>query len=495
MRNPVVTLALAGFSLLLSFAACNNASGPGVNPSAPNAPAAARHGRVHRGDSGPQDLHAGGADFPGYAYNLAVQPIGYATSPAQPGPGVGSLFYEAPTVGSIYYCLNSSGYGRKEFEKNNGTATGPCAALGNETYTGFGARQDPLDFVGTAVAIPGASTPPECCGSGSTYYVNRYNVSPSWGWPFEFPNIGGLISFAYWANGLNSTVDFSTWTYCAITNGTITNWDDPAITADNGGSVDGGNDEPITFYYRSDSSGTTYNFTNALNAFCNPSTWPAPYNAAPYQSAGRSAAWTYGVASLWPGPSGTGPASDPYDFIGVAGAPNIAADIQSNQYSTGYLEGSYARGASGPKLAQVWLQNGYSKKTGAIFINPVGKTGLKDAFKNITASDIQLDLGSDGTPLNSGNPGCILDIPPSDLVSLPLTKGAYPIIGISYLLFYGENNGVHISDKLTLIKWLESSAVDKYLTPLEYVPLSTTIQSAVLTALNSGGAGSTPCVQ
>jgi len=499
MKKPLATIALAGISLLLTFAACNNASGPGVNPSAPNAPAATvHHGRVHRGDSGPQDLHAGGSDFDGYAYNLLVQPVGLASgNPAQPGPGVGSLFYEAPTVGSIYYCLNSSGHGREDFEENyKDEATEACPALG-AAFGGFGGRQDPLDFVGSSIGIPAeaSSWGVECCASGTVYYDNRYQGSPSWGWPFQFPNIGGVIVFAYWANGLTSTIDLSTWTYCAIANGTVYNWDDPAITADNGGnSVDGGENNPITFYYRSDSSGTSYNFTYALNTYCNPSSWPAPYDAAPYQAGGRSAAWTYGPNSNWPGPKGTGPASDPYDFVGENGAPALTAAIQSTQFSTGYLEGAYARGASGPKLDQADLQNGYKKKTGAVFINPTSKTAIGDDFKGLTPADIETDVGSDnGDPLDSGNPGCILLIPNSDLVSP--AKGAYPIYAVTYLLFYGNNNGVHTSDKETLIKWIESSAVNKYLQPLEYSPLPASIQSAVLTAYSSGGAGSTACVQ
>ena len=56
----------------------------------------------------------------------------------------------------------------------------------------------------------------------------------------------------------------STWTYCAIAKGTVGNWDDPAITADNGGTAVAGS-QPITFYYRSDGSGTTYLFENKLN--------------------------------------------------------------------------------------------------------------------------------------------------------------------------------------------------------------------------------------
>ena len=110
-----------------------------------------------------------------------------------------------------------------------------------------------------------------------------------------------------------SSIKLSTWTYCAIANGTISNWNDPAITADNGTSVTGGTSEPITFYFRSDSAASTQNFTNHLNTACNV-TWKKPYNKSPYQSAGHSAAWTFGVNSKWPGPGSSG---DPNpNFIG-----------------------------------------------------------------------------------------------------------------------------------------------------------------------------------
>ncbi len=52
-----------------------------------------------------------------------------ATGPQTP-PGQGSLFFAAPTQGTIYYCLTGSGFGRAAFESNNGTATAACAPLG-----------------------------------------------------------------------------------------------------------------------------------------------------------------------------------------------------------------------------------------------------------------------------------------------------------------------------------------------------------------------------
>ena len=292
MKKPLVTLALAAVPALL-VSACNGGTNgsSGMTPALPNAPAASHH-RMHRNDNGPQDLHAGGADIPAIAYNLGSQPVGYYNQ-SQPGPLQGSLFYAAPTTGTIYYCLTSSTDGRKAYYDSGDTQyppTGPCAALG-QTATGFGGRQDPLDFVASAVAL--AST--ECCGSSTPYYQHRLEGTLTWGQPFEFPQIGGPIVYTYRPQDFTvSKLKLSTWTYCAIANGTVSDWNDPAITADNGKSVTGGVSQTITFYFRSDSAGSTNNYTNHLNTACNVN-WKAPYNGSPYQTSGRSAAWTFGV--------------------------------------------------------------------------------------------------------------------------------------------------------------------------------------------------------
>ncbi len=67
-------------------------------------------------------------------------------------------------------------------------------------------------------------------------------------------------------------------TYCGIVNGTITNWNDPALKADNGGQslMDPDDDVyrwnytgvPIKLVGRSDASGTTNLFTRAMTAQC-----------------------------------------------------------------------------------------------------------------------------------------------------------------------------------------------------------------------------------
>jgi len=482
MNKTLATLALATVPALL-LSACN---GGAMGTSGTSALPATSHGisgRAKPNDNGPQDLHAGGADVPAYAYDVGNQPVGNYNQ-AQPPPGAGSLFFSAPTTGTIYYCQNNSGDGRKVFEGGPGEApvpaTGPCAPLG-ASATGFGGRQDPLDFAATATAL--AST------EYATYKQYREpGTGTNWGEPFEFPQIGDEIVFGYVAKNFSiSKIKLSTWTYCAISNGTVADWNDPAITADNGSSVTGGNSEPITFYFRSDSASSTTQFVTHLNAACN-AKFKAPYNKTPYQATGRSAAWNFGVNSTWPGPGSSG---DPNpNFIGEVGDPGILAGIQSTRFSTGYVVGGYVKPAN-PPVAQALLQNGQKGKT-PLWTDPTNKTEVANAFKKVTAANIQYGEGSDGNPLGTSAPQCVLYIDPKYFVSPPAR--AYPIVGVAYLLFYGQNNGIHVPDKIALVKFLESSQATKIIKKLEYTPLAASVQSAVLTALNGSGSNG-PCIQ
>lgn len=473
MNKHLVALALAAVTALM-LSACNGTSGSssGVAP-LPNAAGASGH-RVHHLDTGTQDLHAGGATFPAYGYNLGDQPVGLATySPPQPTPGPGSILASYGGTGVPYYCLTGSGFGRKEFEANNGTATQQCAALG-QSPVGFGARQDPLDFVGSDVAM--AST--ECCASGSTYYNGRLTGSVTWGQPFELPTFGGPIVFPYNQSsftGLSGALKLSTWTYCAISNGTISDWNDKAITADNGGSVTGGVSETLHYYFRSDGSGTSYLFTNKLNHACN-KPWKGKYNKDPYQdlSKGRDASWTFGVNQTWPGPGSSG---DPNSrFFGESGNPGVIGGIQGDPFGTGYAEGAWAAAAG---VSQASVLDG----PGHHFVSPTNANAVAKALKNVKTIDF--GQGSDGNPLGSSTPWCQLYIPPTEFTKTP--SGAYPIVGVSYWLFYGQNNGVHVADKKKLIQFIASTQANALLGPLEYTPLSKKIHTAVLAALNGSG--------
>jgi ABC-type phosphate transport system substrate-binding protein len=485
MNKTLAALALAAAATTaLVLSACSGNSGAGSGVSAlPNAPGAAAH-RLHHKTGSSTDMWAGGATFPAYGYNLGDQPVG-TPGPGQPTPGPGSILNAAgqKTGGNIYYCLTGSGFGRKEFEANNGTATVACAALG-QSPSGFGAPSDPLDFAGSDVAIPST----ECCASGTAYYNGRIATSPSWGQPFELPTFGGPLVFPYNASSFTGipsghSLQFSTWTYCAISNGTISDWNDPAITADNNGqSVTGGVSETLDYYFRSDGSGTSYLTTNKLNTACN-ATWKGKYAHDPYQdlAKNRNAAWSFGVSQNWPGPGSSG---DPNQrFHGESGNPGVIAAIQADPWGTGYAEGAWAKAAG---VAQSCLLD----TGGQIFVCPTNKKAVADALSKATTIDY--GVGSDGNPLGSSTPWCQLYIAPTTFVTPP--KKTYPMVGLSYWLFYGNNNGIHLSEKKTLIEYLVSKPAGNLLSPLEYTPLSKGVHKAILNAM-SGHGSQTACLQ
>ena len=481
MRKILFALTVAVLPALALSACSGGNTAPASGMSA--LPNLAQHGgRVHRDDNGASDIHAGGATFPAYGYNLGDQPVGLFTD-SQPTPGPGSLLYGAAQKiadgHAFLYCLTGSGYGRKEFEGVQTVGADACAAL-NASPTGFGGRGDPIDFVGSDVAMPST----ECCASGTTYATT---YASTYGQPFEFPTYGGPIVFPYINNGSGLTglgsnqLKLTTWTYCAIANGTIGFWDDAAITKDNGGTPVAGH-QPISFYYRTDGSGTTYLFENKLNdstSGCN-QTWKAPFNKAPYQKNGRSAAWTFPPVNLnalaWTGPTGSQPSGS--TFVGASGNPGIISGIQSgtgSPYATGYAEGAWANAATSPSLGQAALLSGQK------FISPTNANAVAASLAKATSSKIQFGMGSDGISLGSSTPNCQLYIPPTVFVDPP--TGAYPIVGLSYFMFYGQDQkragSNHFKDLKGLIQYLDSSAWNSSLSNLEYTPLPSSTRTAI----------------
>ncbi|MBV8638621.1 MAG: substrate-binding domain-containing protein [Candidatus Eremiobacteraeota bacterium] len=478
MRKHVQGLIAAAVPLIF-LTACGGGNTPSpLVPSQTAANQASDNGGtvLQPQDLGPASLHAAGATFPAEVYNLASQPAGVATG-AQALPGAGSLFASYGGTGHIYYCLTGSGFGKKMFIGDNiPGVTAPCAALG-ATPTGAGGRTDPLDFVGSDQALK------------STEYADfKTNRLAAHGQPFEFPSVGGPIVFGYKQTDLPglgaARLRLSRWTYCAIANGTVRNWDDAAITKDNGVSVTGGKSLAITFFYRSDSSGTSFLFQNHLNSVCG-SAWPAPYNAAPYQSAGRNAQWGRGTNTTWLGPTTTG-------FQGASGNPGVLNGIQKTLGATGYVEGAYAARSARPVVSQAVLRNNAGD-----FIDPTVPADVAAALANVTSLNITFGGASDG--INLGTVGdtrtdCILYVDPSHF-SNPSAATAYPIVGISYLMFNGAHN-THLADVKRLVNFIVSPTGNSITSKFEYSPLSSSIQSVTRAAVNGTGSYSfKPCVQ
>jgi ABC-type phosphate transport system substrate-binding protein len=128
----------------------------------------------------------------------------------------------------------------------------------------------------------------------------------------QIPTVVTTVNIPYRVPGLPK-LQLSERSLCGIFTGAITDWNDPQISADNGGSVTGGVPHQIIVAVRSDGSGTTFLFTNHLEAVCD---------------GVRGASWTGGVGTSvsWPSPF----------FYKVPGNEGVAQVVASTDYAIGY---------------------------------------------------------------------------------------------------------------------------------------------------------------
>ncbi|MEN2740347.1 substrate-binding domain-containing protein [Microbacterium sp. X-17] len=114
-------------------------------------------------------------------------------------------------------------------------------------------------------------------GSDSPLNADQTTKSQAMGGGINLPIYLDGVAIIFNIPGVTS-LKLSGATIAKIFNLQITDWSDPAITADNGTALPAG---PITTVARSDGSGTTQNFTN-------------------YLAATQAANWPYKAANSWP---------------------------------------------------------------------------------------------------------------------------------------------------------------------------------------------------
>jgi phosphate transport system substrate-binding protein len=196
-----------------------------------------------------------------------------------------------------------------------------------------------------------------------------------------------------------------------IFNGDIVKWNDEAIAAENDGVKLP--DTAINVVHRSDSSGTTWIFTNYLAAAA-PEVWKA--------GADKEVAWPTGV--------------------GGKGNEGVAASVQALSGSVGYVEYAYARQT---KMTTARMQN----KSGA-FVRP-----SLEAFGSAAATaDWKASLPSMYVVLVD-QPG----------------KATWPIAGASFILVHADQKDAERGmAMLTFFDWCYTSGA-KTAQSLDYVPI------------------------
>lgn len=221
-------------------------------------------------------------------------------------------------------------------------------------------------------------------------------------------------------------------TLVGIYNGTIKTWNDPKIAKLNP-DLKTLSAKPITAAHRSDGSGTTEIFTNALKSF--------------------SADWKAGAGSAveWPvDKAGNG--------VGGKGNQGVAAAVQNTPNSIGYVELSYA------------VQN---KIPFAALINQAGKTIKADATSTQAAMADFADKFSDQL---------------TAVIVNGTGEKSYPIVGYTYLVLHttSMSDCVKAQKIMEFWKWaLTDASAAKRAAELGYSVLPDAVQKTVLAKMTA----------
>jgi phosphate transport system substrate-binding protein len=228
----------------------------------------------------------------------------------------------------------------------------------------------------------------------------------------QIPMVGGTIAVAYNKKGCNlkltqkQTVD--------IFAGRIKDWKQ-LPNCGNG---------PIRVVYRSDGSGTTYAFTNSLDAF---------------------GGWTAGASKTVKWPTG----------VGSKGNEGVAGTIRQTPGSIGYVNTGFVKAN---KLQAAAIQNKAGK-----FVLPTAASGAA------ALNNIKLDANLAGE-----NPN-------------PAGATSYPISTLTWILAYKTGNGANTDAIRKALNYALSSKAQSLADDLGYVPLSGSILNRARIAVNRIG--------
>ena len=215
----------------------------------------------------------------------------------------------------------------------------------------------------------------------------------------QIPMVGGTIAVAY--NKPGCTLKLTQKQTVDVFSGTIKDWKALGCAAG-----------PILVVHRSDGSGTTFAFTNSLDAFGG---WKP--------GVGKSVKWPVG--------------------IGGKGNEGVAGTIKTAPGAIGYVNTGFVKAN---KLQTAAVQN----KAGQ-FVLPSAKSGA------IALNSIKLDANLAGE-----NPN-------------PSASGAYPISTLTWILAYKSGNGAKAGDIQKALNYALSSKAQMIADDLGYVPLAGSI--------------------
>jgi len=311
----------------------------------------------------------------------------------------------------------AQGNAMNQWIKNYQTA---CSGANIEyTGNGSGAGQQAFisgtaDFAGSDSALAAADQPKADarCKSGPAIHL---------------PMVVGPIAVVYHLSGV-TTLQLKPATLAKIFAGKATTWNDAAIAGDNPGVTLPST--KILSVHRSDSSGTTDNFTK-------------------YLSKTASADWTFGNDKTWKGPGGDA----------EKGSDGIASALGKTDGAIGYVEWSFAQ-SNNLSMAKIGNANGeFVALTG----DAAGKTIASATVKGSSADDLTLSID-----YNTKEPG------------------AYPIVLVTYEIVCEKGN---TSTALGLVKsfltYAASTDGQTAATKVGYAPLPDSVRTKVASTVGN----------
>lgn len=398
-----------------------------------------------------QAVYTGGGTLASKVYRQMFDCVG---QPIPPGPS-----FPACTAGpadgniQILYAPVGSGGGKRAFINHDG---------GSNATIGLGTPATTNTVPYTSTYFPNYGYP-EFHFAGSDDVINQadktnYYVNTNahgvvdvnqYGQLVELPSLITSIAIVFNGNdgngnplninpanaspvGAVSQLDLTVGAVCQIFNGQITQWDDPALTALNGGTVLGHGQ--ITVVHRSDGSGTTFLTTNGLAG----NATPTPGSGSQCATAGHPFQWTDRLSTVNPPPvEGSNSINWPdlgtdqfgnaiatpagSKFVGANGSSTVATTVSGTNGAIGYISPDFTALVPGNTLLAANLSN----------VNDASPNFLAPTGTNAAATMSQANLNA-FTVANVTDPLTWSQI---GVVNNPPT-GNYPLAGFTWLDFY-----------------------------------------------------------
>jgi phosphate transport system substrate-binding protein len=291
----------------------------------------------------------------------------------------------------------------------------------NIAYTSNGSGAGQQAFIAGTADFAGSDSP--LAAADQPKADARCKSGPA----IHLPMVVGPIAVVYNVSGVTN-LQLKPATIAKIFAGKVTTWNDAAIAADNSGVTLPST--KISTVHRSDSSGTSDNFTK-------------------YLSAAAASDWTFGHDKTWKAPGGDA----------EKGSDGIAAALGKTDGSIGYVEWSFAQ-ADNLNVAKIGNGAGtFQELTG----DAAGKTIASATTGGATADDMQLKIDYNTT-----------------------ADGAYPIVLVTYEIVCEKGNS---SGSLALLKgflsYTSSTAGQNSVTKLGYAPLPDSVRTKVATTVGN----------